>query len=70
MNQPPTRRLRVPRHRGTTAHVCSAYPFLAEPGLGARGVYIGTNVLTGGAVVGEHGSYDCGSGQRSSTSDE
>jgi hypothetical protein len=40
--------LRVPRHRGTTAHVCSAYPFLAEPGLGARGVYIGTNVLTGG----------------------
>jgi hypothetical protein len=48
MNQPPTRRLRVPRHRGTTAHVCSAYPFLAEPGLGARGVYIGTNVLTGG----------------------
>ena len=50
MNQhrAPSRRLRVPRHRGTTAHVCSAYPFLAEPGLGARGVYIGTNVLTGG----------------------
>jgi hypothetical protein len=44
----PARRLRVPRHRGTTAHLCSAYPFLAEPGLGARGVYIGTNVLTGG----------------------
>jgi hypothetical protein len=40
--------LRVPRHRGTTAHVCSAFPFLAEPGLGVRGVYIGTNVLTGG----------------------
>jgi hypothetical protein len=50
MNQhrAPSRRLRVPRHRGTTAHVCSAYPFLAEPGLGARGVYVGTNVLTGG----------------------
>lgn len=48
MTAAPTRRLRVPRHRGTTAHVCSAYPFLAEPGLGARGVYIGTNVLTGG----------------------
>ncbi len=44
----PPRRLRVPRHRGTTAHICSAYPFLAEAGLGARGVYIGTNVLTGG----------------------
>jgi hypothetical protein len=48
MSGVPMRRLRVPRHRGTTAHVCSAYPFLAEPGLGARGVYIGTNVLTGG----------------------
>lgn len=43
------RRLRVPRHRATTAHVCSAYPFLAEAGLGPRGVYLGTDVLTGGA---------------------
>lgn len=42
------RRLRLPRHRSTTAHLCSAYPFLAEAGLGARGVYLGTNVLTGG----------------------
>ena len=42
------RRLRLPRHRATTAHLCSAYPFLAESGLGARGVYLGTNVLTGG----------------------
>ena len=40
--------LRVPRHRATTAHLCSAYPFLAEAGLGPRGVYLGTNVLTGG----------------------
>jgi hypothetical protein len=40
--------LRVARHRGTTAHLCSAYPFLAEAGLGPRGVYLGTNVLTGG----------------------
>jgi hypothetical protein len=48
MNAAPTRRLRLPRHRGTTAHICSAYPFLAEAGLGPRGVYIGTNVLTGG----------------------
>jgi hypothetical protein len=44
----PSRRLRLARHRGTTAHLCSAYPFLAEAGLGSRGVYIGTNVLTGG----------------------
>ncbi|MGD9795037.1 MAG: ATP-binding protein [Acidimicrobiia bacterium] len=42
------RKLRLPRHRATTAHLCSAYPFLAESGLGARGVYMGTNVLTGG----------------------
>jgi hypothetical protein len=42
------RALRLPRHRGTTAHLCSAYPFLAEAGIGPRGVYVGTNVLTGG----------------------
>ncbi len=41
-------RLRVDRHRSTTAHVSSAYPFLAEAGLGSAGVYLGTNVLTGG----------------------
>jgi len=41
--------LRLARHRATTAHVCSAYPFLAEAGLGAEGVYLGTNVLTGGS---------------------
>jgi hypothetical protein len=40
--------LRLPRHRGTTAHLSSAYPFQAEGGLGTRGVYLGTNVLTGG----------------------
>ncbi len=46
---PASRRvLRLPRHRATTAHLCSAYPFLAESGLGPRGVYLGTNVLTGG----------------------
>jgi hypothetical protein len=38
----------VQRHRGTTAHLASAYPFLAEAGLGHRGVYLGTNLLTGG----------------------
>ena len=40
--------LRLPRHRGTTAHLCSAYPFVAEDGLGTNGVYLGTNILTGG----------------------
>jgi hypothetical protein len=42
------RTLRVPRHRATTAHLCAAYPFLAEAGLGPRGVYLGTNILSGG----------------------
>ncbi len=42
------RRLRLPRHRATTAHLASAYPCLAEAGLGHRGVYLGTNLLTGG----------------------
>ena len=44
-----SRRLRLPRHRATTANLCAAYPFLAEAGLGARGVYLGTNLLTGGS---------------------
>ena len=37
-------------HRATTAHVQAAYPFMAEPGLGGRGVYIGRD-LTGGSFV-------------------
>jgi len=43
-----TRGLRVAMHRATTAHLCSVYPFQAEVGLGHRGVYLGTNLLTGG----------------------
>jgi hypothetical protein len=46
--------LRLPRHRATTAHLCSAYPFAAEAGCGSAGVYLGTDVLTGGAGF----SYD------------
>lgn len=42
--------LRVPRHRTTTAHLCAAYPFQAEGGLGGRGVYLGTDELAGGAT--------------------
>jgi hypothetical protein len=41
-------RLRVPRHRGTTAHLCSLYPFSVAAGLGQRGAYVGTDLLTGG----------------------
>ena len=41
-------KLALPRHRATTAHLCSAYPFAAELGLGVGGVYLGANLLTGG----------------------
>jgi hypothetical protein len=41
--------VRVPRHRATTAQLCAAYPFAAEAGLGAAGIYLGTNLLSGGA---------------------
>jgi hypothetical protein len=42
--------LRIPRHRATTAHLCSAYPFQAAEGLGGRGVMLGTDHLAGGAA--------------------
>ncbi|MFD6324616.1 VirB4 family type IV secretion system protein [Streptomyces sp. NPDC058442] len=37
-------RLRLPAHRMTTAIAAGAYPFLAEGGLGAEGLYIGRDV--------------------------
>ena len=40
--------LRLPRHRATTAHLASAYPFVAESGLPCGGPYLGTDLLTGG----------------------
>lgn len=36
--------LRLPAHRMTTATVSGAYPFLAEGGLGADGIFIGRDV--------------------------
>ena len=42
------RGLLVPRHRATTAHLASAYPFLAEPSLGCGGPYLGADLLAGG----------------------
>lgn len=36
--------LRLPAHRMTTATVSGAYPFLAEGGLGAEGIFIGRDV--------------------------
>lgn len=37
----------LPAHRTTTAHIQAAYPFVAEGGLGGRGVYIGRDVYGG-----------------------
>ncbi|MER7050460.1 ATP-binding protein [Streptomyces jumonjinensis] len=36
--------LRLPTHRMTTAVASGAYPFLAEGGLGAQGIYVGQDV--------------------------
>ena len=36
-----------PGHRTTTAHIQGAYPFVAEGGLGGRGVYVGRDVYGG-----------------------
>jgi type IV secretory pathway VirB4 component len=44
------RALRLPRHRSTTAHLASAYPFVADGRCGSAGVYLGRNVLTGGGA--------------------
>ncbi|MEV1011586.1 ATP-binding protein [Streptomyces sp. NPDC049881] len=37
-------KLRLPAHRMTTATVCGAYPFIAEGGLGAEGIFVGRDV--------------------------
>ncbi|MFD4123912.1 ATP-binding protein [Streptomyces globisporus] len=37
-------KLRLPAHRMTTATASAAYPFLAEGGLGAEGIYVGKDV--------------------------
>jgi type IV secretory pathway VirB4 component len=41
--------LRLPLHRGTTAHIASIYPFSVQAPLGSLGPYVGTDLLTGGA---------------------
>jgi hypothetical protein len=40
--------LRLQRHRGTTAHVSSIYPFSVQGSFGHRGVYVGVDLLAGG----------------------
>ncbi|EWT06819.1 ATP-binding protein [Intrasporangium chromatireducens Q5-1] len=47
----PLRRLRLPAHRATTDVLSGAYPFLAEAGLGADGVFVGQDAWSGGGFV-------------------
>jgi len=44
------RTLRVPAHQVTTRNLGAAYPFIAEAGLGQRGVVIGDDLLGGSFV--------------------
>jgi type IV secretory pathway VirB4 component len=41
--------LRLPYHRGTTAHASSIYPFSVQASFGYRGIYIGSDLLAGGS---------------------
>jgi type IV secretory pathway VirB4 component len=41
--------LRLPYHRGTTAHVASIHPFSVQAPLGLDGVYVGVDLLAGRA---------------------
>lgn len=41
--------LRLPFHHGTTAHTSSIYPFSVQSAFGSRGVYVGMDLLAGGA---------------------
>ncbi|MFB7128232.1 ATP-binding protein [Kitasatospora sp. NPDC056273] len=42
-------KLRLPKHRLTTATASGAYPFLAEAGLGAEGIFIGRDLHAEGS---------------------
>lgn len=44
-------RFRLPRHQDTSATLAGAYPFLAEGGLGSKGVFIGQDLYSGGSFV-------------------
>lgn len=45
------RGFRVPAHQDTSAALRGAYPFLAEGGLGSRGVFIGQDMCSSGSFV-------------------
>ncbi|HEV2791708.1 MAG TPA: hypothetical protein VGV69_10455 [Solirubrobacterales bacterium] len=54
------RRGERPGHSATTAHLQAAYPFLAEGGLGAPGVYIGRDACGGAWVFDPWRAYEAG----------
>ncbi len=44
-------KLRLPKHQDTSATFAGAYPFIAEGGLGSRGVFVGQDLYSGSAFV-------------------
>lgn len=44
-------RIRLPKHQDTSATLAAQYPFLAEGGLGANGVFIGQDLYSGASFV-------------------
>ncbi len=44
-------RFRLPKHQDTSATLAGQYPFLAEGGLGADGVFIGQDLFSGASFV-------------------
>lgn len=44
-------RLHLPKHQDTSATLAGAYPFLAEGGLGAEGVFVGQDLYSGSSFV-------------------
>jgi type IV secretory pathway VirB4 component len=55
-----TYRAERPGHAATTAHFQSAYPFLAEGGLGAPGAYIGRDACGGAFLFDPWAAYERG----------
>lgn len=43
-------RLRLTEHRSTTRQLASLYPWQVDPGLGVRGIYMGTDLEAGGTT--------------------
>jgi hypothetical protein len=44
-------RFHLTRHQDTSATLAGAYPFVAEGGLGADGVFVGQDLYSGGSFV-------------------